>query len=466
MEKPIHVLIGNKYDVDDESIINGNLCKYVQDYRHYYLDYFSKLELSGPKEYKIINNILPLFISQYNIYYSEESIHLKNFTHNGYIIANGDIILESSNIIGIIFSINGEITIKNSNIKFNIYSFKISDNASSSESSSSSDGDGERDSDEETKNELGILISKIEEYEKKANILSIDSDTLEDPLQEKIEKKVGEKVRIFSIDELKCTNYENALLFLNCFTIGLYNLYVCKFADYTIHINVNIGYNAKLEEKYVKVIYVSIKKGKEKKVFSINYNKSFQYRFYDLTIKAKNKKFEFSSSNVSNTTNTSFKISPINSIDHHSSSGLSLEKTKWKYVSYINKSNEIIYLNKNEMFFPKSGFYRFIQWKSGAVNIGLFNSSVSMLSIQSYHNDKKFNEKWQWIGNNVLRNNIMVSSNSINDICLATNHNCTLRIQGDGTIIFMTSGYTGLSGIITGNLIPVININDYRFIQI
>ena len=209
----IYVLFAKNYDISDNNIIEGKICKYYDDYSYYYIKYFFD-NYSSYNSYEILNNKLPLFLSQYNILYSKENILIENIHYTGYIVSEYDITINNSTINGIIFSINGSIILNNSKINFNQIS--TSENniiQQHSSSSSSSDNNESSSSDDEESIPIAELNVEIEEPNINENaiksiieeIKSNDDDNDNNNIKEKEIIKKENKI-IFMLENNKMSN--------------------------------------------------------------------------------------------------------------------------------------------------------------------------------------------------------------------------------------------------------------------
>ena len=462
------VIIAKNTEIDESSNVTGNISDIITDEIIINLNKMKEVYIDQNKYYTIVNNKLPLFLSQYYFYYSEdELVNLDKINHKGIIMVVNDLVINDSIIDGLIVSLNGTIRINNSLI-FSKEKIILPENRMSviddytvllkSPSPSIAGSISENDSDSFSETEIEkteTIISDIEKLPKDA-IVNLKKEIVKESEESKTKN-------IITIDGTKVISYDNSVSFLLLSATSMYNIYTCKFLNYHIYVNVDIIYNVKKDIRKVDKIYIFVRKGSVKKTLTINPTKAVKIIFSELLITCKNNIFKIDSTiEIPSFSHSSIKMTAINQLVDEVPITLTPSKYIWKYTSYVNDS--IITSFGNDEISLANGVYRLIQWEKGVVNISIINDTVTMLTIQTYHKNVKFNEKWQWIGANVLKNNASANIRGTYELSLATNNRCLLRIQGNGNISFMSSGRSGISGLITGIIIKLQSVYDYRYL--
>jgi hypothetical protein len=250
------------------------------------------------------------------------------------------------------------------------------------------------------------------------------------------------------------TLLDKSIIHLDSFKLyGIYVLYIFLIDEYLFQINVEFK-NNKIFNYFIII--------NNFKYFFIN-KETNKYIYKDFNIRLIKSLFTISTTNNDFITYKHLNIvqfNPINKINDN----IQLINIKLTFINYTFK-----YIFDYKLYIHyENKSYRLIQWKnkhnSGAINFTINNNKITNLSIQTYDYDKKYNEKFHWINNELIKSG-NTKINNIIDINLCTNTYTLLRIDKSGFSLF-TKSLNGLSGLITNNLYNIYNINDYNIINL
>jgi len=408
----MYVLYG-KYIINKNSEVTGYILQEndILLYRPIVLEYVHKiLSMTNTKYVYFSNNInnktpkLPLFLVQWQILIFTNDIVLNDIVFDGYIICLGDIELNNSNVNGLLYSINGNITINNSKVTYS----KIKPYIYEEE--------------EKIGTEIEVGIEK--------------NDKLEVP------KSNRKNLIELDLTDHRLTFQDRSVTFI---PIGVDYVHSFQYNEYTT-VKIN------LIHKVSKLINVTVEFYLLETIRNRPPELVLKCKFiYDRDILSKFKKDQFKNFIVY----VNHNVIELTVADIHA---LSKPVPEWKYISYID-GFVLSDLSGNKFQLNKNTAYRLIQWKTGAVNILMGGGNgIKMLTVQSHHRDKRYVDKWQWIPETgkFLKGMTPISANihSVIDINIAISEHTSIlmRIHGIGKVSIMSNTRSALSGIINMNI--------------
>jgi hypothetical protein len=498
------ILIANDI-ININSELNSKYIKTINEFeelKYYFVKHFLQLSSNNKlNSFELNENCdLPLFISHYNIYYNSGNniIKLKNFIHNGYIFSENDIYLENSIINGTIFSlkniyltnckINNKVENENDLINYD------SDLCDESSSESSKSFESLYDKLKDISLSPSPLFSECSSQNISPSISIKSSPPASPPLELQLHltslenKPIKSSICLYTFDfiNFKSILSDNSILYFN--SSGIDNIYIINIKNIFIYINIENSYNIKNKINKLKFINIIIREINEKTneniliknyLFSFNNNNNIEeeIKHNDLNI-------------IKTTSDIKINLNNYNKLNKIFISSI-LKPININNINYINKSNKLIpiivdykyicilhnnklnnnSLNNNELLFNSSenlsdGCYRLLQWSRGAVNVLINAGKITMLSMQSYYKDKRFNETWNWVNGVLLKSNIKIDKFNINDICLAITHDSTvIRIQSDDNNVYITFMCSNPDIKLEGIFIDIHNIKPFTMVK-